>query len=469
MRRIIFAILFLAAAAAHSADQIIATLSVTNAAGTTNGNTIVINGSTRTWTNTVTSSPSTLIQVTNSPSLVTTQMLTHLGTYTPGAGISATYGSSTSIVMRGLIGGALTITVAGGASGWATVAYSTNVYTNTYLVRVPITTETATNRTNIASLLVKAISDYSTNSISTNAPSLTNYLSRGPQQQFVNGPTIFQRGIGGTNTGLTNGTIVTASITNSTFDGGFIGPTNQVEIGQTIVDGTSAASFISFRGSAGLTNANIKASDSGPVLYDGIPGTSTPLDMTVPDDPAVILNFWSAIRIFPNLTSGLYIGTNVWDIQNDWYGSLNIFHEQLGASNFWATGWNLTNGIVRGTNQWHGSIQYPRTATGAIRTGLANTNNYLDAASNAVIYVTGATTIHNFTGMKGGQDGQLVRVRDGCGTDVEIFNLDGSVAAGDRFWLGTGAAKLTLTNRPVYFDLLYNSQSNWWEVIKLNN
>jgi hypothetical protein len=286
---------------------------------------------------------------------------------------------------------------------------------------------------------------------------LSNYVSASPVAQSAGNKT------------LTNSIVNTSAITNSTFDGGTIGATAQVQIVKALI-GPAYGGYIGFQGGSGLTNAYLESTDSGPVLYDITgPSAATPLDMRVPDDPAVILNFWSAIRIFPNLTSGTYIGTNTWNIQNDWFGTLNVFHDQLGASNFWATGWNLTNGIVRGTNQWHGSIQYPRAAAGAIRTGLANTNNYLDAATNAVIYVTGASTIHNFTGMKGGQDGQLVRVRDGCGTDVEIFALDGSVAAGDRFWLGNGAMKLTLTNRPVYFDLLYNSQSNWWEVIKLNN
>src|SRR6476469_5509451 len=157
MRRILLAILLFLSAAAHGADQVIATISVTNAAGTTNGNTIVINGNTRTWTNTVTSSPSTLIQVTNSPSLVTTQLLTHLGSYSAGSALSIAYGSSTSLVVRGSVGGALVITVAGGASGWATVAYSTNVFTNTFIVRVTLQTETATNRPNIASKLIRGL------------------------------------------------------------------------------------------------------------------------------------------------------------------------------------------------------------------------------------------------------------------------------------------------------------------------
>src|SRR3954467_7441286 len=118
MKKLLLLFLLLAAPA-YAADQIIATISATNAAGTTNGNTIVINGNTRTWTNTVTSAPSTLIQVTNSPALVATNLFTHLGIYSAGSALSVFYGSSTSVVVRGNVGGALAITIAGGASGWA--------------------------------------------------------------------------------------------------------------------------------------------------------------------------------------------------------------------------------------------------------------------------------------------------------------------------------------------------------------
>ena len=57
---------------------------------------------------------------------------------------------------------------------------------------VPISVENATNQTNIASLLVKGISDSSTNAFATNSAALSNALVKGASpQQYVAGPVQF--------------------------------------------------------------------------------------------------------------------------------------------------------------------------------------------------------------------------------------------------------------------------------------
>lgn len=185
-----------------AAELVTSTVTLTNLP-TGNTNTITINGSTRTWTNAASSSPSTQIQTTNSVVNSATNLYLHLATYTPGAGFIISQTTASNVTIKSLPGVALTVSIAG---LWASVSYVTNQTTNTFSVRVPITVENATNQTNIASLLVSAL-NLATNSLNTNAPALGNFLTKGASpRQTISGPVTFSS-LSGTNSGLTNGVI----------------------------------------------------------------------------------------------------------------------------------------------------------------------------------------------------------------------------------------------------------------------
>lgn len=160
----------------QAADRITATISVTNAPiGSTNK--ITINADTRSFTNSVTGAPASLIQETNSIPWTATNLLQQLSAYRVSQFHFLGQSASTNVRVIGSVGEALTVTLAG---GWGYVTYTTQTVSSpTFVVRVPMTVEPTSNRTEIASLLVKGQSDNSTNSFATNAIALSNYITKG--------------------------------------------------------------------------------------------------------------------------------------------------------------------------------------------------------------------------------------------------------------------------------------------------
>jgi hypothetical protein len=160
----------------EAADRITATVAVTNAP-IGNTNKITINGNVRSFTNSVTGSPGTLVQETNSIPWTATNLLNQLTAYRVSQFHFLGSSASTNVRITGAVGEALTVTLAG---GWGTVTYTTQtVASPTIVVRVPLSVEPASNRTLVASELVKGISDNSTNAFATNAVAMSNYITKG--------------------------------------------------------------------------------------------------------------------------------------------------------------------------------------------------------------------------------------------------------------------------------------------------
>lgn len=204
MIRILLSLMLLGAIHANAADWITATIHVSTNAPLGNTNNLSINGDTRTFTNTVTGSPATLIQETNSVTSTATNILNHLTSYKVNPGFYLSQTSSTNVTVRGLVGGAMAITLAG---GWGHVTYSTQtVQTPTYVVRVPVSNEAATNRVTIANGLVDAASDYATSSFDTNAVALSNFITKGSSpRQHISSPITLNGGLSGILEKMTNG------------------------------------------------------------------------------------------------------------------------------------------------------------------------------------------------------------------------------------------------------------------------
>lgn len=219
MKRILFSLLFLLLAlGAHAQELVTATVTVVDIPN--DGDSIVVNGNTRMWTNSPINGVS-WISRTNTLEATTTNLYLHVAA-TPFVALNLGYSSSTAITLKGSV---VAVSFAG---TWATVAYATQAVTTMIAVRVPVAgLPQATNRTFVGSELLAAIADYATNSFAVNAPVLTNYLSLGVQPQDVLGPKFFYS-ISGTNSGLTNGTIVGATISESTYAGTVLALTNGV-------------------------------------------------------------------------------------------------------------------------------------------------------------------------------------------------------------------------------------------------
>jgi hypothetical protein len=170
MKRILAALaaVLLAAQPAAAIDIITASISVTNEFGTTNGQTLTVNASVRTWTNNV-FVPASQILTNETPAGAATNLFYHVSTY-PFTALSLGRTTSTNITLQTSPGGALTVTL---SPGWGTVSYSTQSLVSATAVRVPISTEVSAQRINIGSGLVAGIEDYSTNSFNQNSTAMS--------------------------------------------------------------------------------------------------------------------------------------------------------------------------------------------------------------------------------------------------------------------------------------------------------
>lgn len=208
---------------AQAAELVTATVTLTNLPAGLSSN-ITVNGSTRYWSNSPVGVLSTTIQTTNTIAMSATNLLNHLTAFPPDVGWYFSQTSPTNVTIRARVGQTLTVTLAP-APGWAVVTYVTQqVTTPTWTVRVPITVEAASNQVNIASLLVKGISDSSTNAFATNSTAGSNFLTKGasPTQKIIS-PVQFdgRLGIGGSlnatngfDSGRTNINPVTSNLVN---------------------------------------------------------------------------------------------------------------------------------------------------------------------------------------------------------------------------------------------------------------
>lgn len=183
MKRLLLLFFLLSASGAFAASTEIITahITITNAP-LGNTNTITYNATTRSWTNSVSSSPSTLIQQTNSIPYSVTNLWLQLGTY-PVSVIHRFTNTATAVSVVGGIGQAMTVSV---TPGWATVAYQTNtVGLPNYVVRVPFNLEGLQDQTNIASGVL-AIMDRTTNAFGTNWLSMSNFVTLSTAQAVGN-------------------------------------------------------------------------------------------------------------------------------------------------------------------------------------------------------------------------------------------------------------------------------------------
>lgn len=168
--KILFLFLFAFSASAAS-QRITATITVTNTPAFPN--TVTVNGNVRTWTNSITGSPSTTFLI-GSDRLVSATNMANGISVTKYGGMSSTFQNGSNIVLLGDVDQAMAITFSG---TFASLTLSTQVVTTMTGVRVPVSGEpTASQRTNITSLLLTALQDYPTNTMTQTAIGWTNFL-----------------------------------------------------------------------------------------------------------------------------------------------------------------------------------------------------------------------------------------------------------------------------------------------------
>lgn len=110
---------------AASSTLITATITVTNSAGTTNGQTITVNGDTRTWTNSV-FVPASQILTNNSIGGCATNLFNQVADF-PFLNLSLALSGTNGITLQTAPNGGLAVTL---SAGWATFTLTTNTLTS---------------------------------------------------------------------------------------------------------------------------------------------------------------------------------------------------------------------------------------------------------------------------------------------------------------------------------------------------
>src|SRR6266568_4293822 len=207
-----------------TSTQIVASVTVTNLTGITNGATFTVNGASRTWTNDPTVNPALWIATTNTTAYATTNLLINYQRYAAAGPIFARTngGSATSFQLVSAPNVALSVAP---SAGYAAISYLTNIFTNQQPVLVPLpATPDLISRTNQASGLVEGIELYATNAWTMFALALNNYVST------TNAQTLGNKFI--TNSTLSNPSLTNAFLTNAALLNPFT--TNLVNWGNAI-------------------------------------------------------------------------------------------------------------------------------------------------------------------------------------------------------------------------------------------
>lgn len=228
MKRLLPLLLLLLSLRAEAAvTNVSALVTFTNMVnGTTNGDTITVNGDVRRYTNGVLAAPSTWILSTNTVGWSSTNTWLHLGTYAP-LGTTAVYPTNTSNIV--IVGSFQTNTLLSVSlsAGVGTVSYSTQVWAELRPIVAPNgSVATEAGRTNNVNGLLSLLADNRvSNAVPASAPMFTNHLNQFAQQQASNklfyattnrnGAVESAGRISGSNVGLTNGYTVNLTNINS--------------------------------------------------------------------------------------------------------------------------------------------------------------------------------------------------------------------------------------------------------------
>jgi len=429
---IIFGLLLLCGSA-FGANIVTATVVVTNAAGTSNGMTITVNASVRTWTNNVQNS-ATQIQTNSTIGGAATNLFRHIAS-APFSGLSLSQSGTNGINLGTAPAGALSVSL---SAGWGTVTLTTNALTSGTVVRVPYTVEpTATQQTNIVSGVAAMVGSYSgTNVIPLDAPAMALFANRtnAPVSQNIiwtngtlSGTNTWSSHLLGTSLGFyANNVFQLLFNTNGQVVGGFAGNgsgltnlnpdfvTNLYFIRST--NGIGRTNVLHYPRTVGLTNTGALSSEGNITTYGDATVTS---NLTVSGDAAVA----------GNLTVAGYI-TNA-----TFYGMANF---------------------PAGSDLAFGRYDISSLANGE--------NQDVPVGTNTYINLSGPTAAFSICGFASARNGKIIIVVNQTGFAMTLKNEAGCEStAGNRILTLTGTDVTLAGSRAVM--LVYNSSSGRWVIV----
>lgn len=411
------------------AQYINGALSITNAP--TNGSTITIFGSVRTWVTTVTN-VGTQIAFTNDFGAAATNLFNQLA-LNPINGIQLSHNGTNGINVAGI---ALTMAV---STNWASLTFTTNSLAPVIGVVVPWSTYGASNQVYVASQVITGLEN-STNAFAASSPALTNHVGLSTAQT-VTGAKIFS----GANT---------YSNANQKIVGGQI--SNAVNSSFTASDTTHVPILIQ-EVSSTATNALEVRDASGTIRFSVDPAGDLTTGFIIGN---IIISSGGIASTFVS-TGGLFV-TNT--INTSGLAANGALITSLSAGDT-----VITNGLqviglqtnlnTTGTNVLLGSFQFPR----ANNTSLANGGNAsINIGTNVNVFISGPSAAFSTDGIAGGLNGQIVELTSRIGQTWTIPNESGFDATpGNRIQTGTGAT-ITITNNPAWAEFKYDSTAARW-------
>lgn len=488
-------------------NLITVTITVTN--GTANGFAFTLNGDTRTFTNSVTSSGSQIL--TNNTVAGTASNLYYqiasagfagparLGLYTNGSNV---------ITIRGACGEAMSVMI---VSNWASVAYSTQSCGIGIIgVRVPLASEATAVATNVASLLAKGINDYCNYLFPTNSYPLSYYLSLGPQPQEASNKTFRASTIGestitnstltnivrinvsvlvGTNVVVLSGTISNAALQSIPSLYGILTALTNGTLFNTFITNSPSGLFTNLVATKGLaaTNAlldqpavtNLQGTLRNPFLgsqggnaitftnQDGVGVESRYDNSDLSGDVESIYTFggvsyWS----FVVSTNGIFFSSTR-GAEANFISLVDGVATFADANSIVVLGGPvraavLTNSTFRGTNNWNGDLSFTPRANSALANGY---NSAVVLGTNIYVRLSGPSGAYTNAGFAAERDGSFhILEFDNPGLSMTLLDNSGlDVTAANRLLTCTGAL-LNSTNNPVTVGVLYNATKAKWMV-----
>lgn len=421
------------------------------------------------------------------------QMAAH-APWTPRPGFS--WANTNAFNIEADCGAALIVTNSG---TWATLALDTNSCTPMRDVRVPIAGEKwSTSRVEIASLLVKGLNDYPTNTFDTNAAVLANFLSVGPHPQTVRGMKTFNQ-FGGTNKTTiyggtndqtriqnasylngTSGSYTNLYLTNSVFDrpkstnginygNAFSSPgpsyaTGAEQFGSGALATNTSATAIGLNSLAG-GNASLAVGHSaqatnessvaiGPSAFAyGSGSTALGVEAQAYQSNSAAIGFGAVANHNESFAFGTAAETTT---NNQFFIGGQIYLLQTSGR---IQAGSITNGIYTGTNVNSGDW----SDTPTTMTSLANGNNVVAPGNNRVIRLAaGPTASFSINSIQEGRNGRIIEIWNDTGQSMTIAHESGYDATNVNRIITSGADVALGTNAVAAFR--YFTARNRWKL-----
>lgn len=522
----ILPILFFALTAS-AADRITLTITVTNVPVTSN--TLVVNASTRTWTNA--NSSSTIQTNLVGKNEATTNLYNQIASYPYSGPLILRWANTNQIQLIGTLGGALSASASG---AWATLSLATQSGPQTYTALWPIENIVgATNRTNQASALVSGISQFSTNAFATNASATSNFITKGasPEQSVISplfvsgqlkasgsvaltngftssltninpvssnlvnyGNAIRSEGIGGNSLQIGSNAVAAGLRSTAIGNGAYATNNEAIAIGYNSIATNKAVAL----GTGAKSDTGVSVGNGAASLYPNGVSIGTSSLISGGDSVAIgsgagaatnsVAIGKSVVGDAPNsVVIGTFAGTDPSAIKSIAIGYLAAATHSNSVALGAGAATTTTNEIVLGTSS--DAVHVPGRIEGAVstnstlrgtniingrvdftsraNTALANGNNAgVVLGTNVFVRLSGPSAAYTLNGFASEQDGSFhILELDNPAISITVANDSGTDPTAANRIITGTGGNLTLTNNPAFLQVIYNSTASRWRVV----